>query len=42
MAPDSQRTRSVFGSSMAGLRPLGFSSVKGSFWASSNGKELTE
>jgi hypothetical protein len=30
MAPDSQRVREVFGSSMAGTRPLGFVDSKGS------------
>jgi hypothetical protein len=40
IAPDSHRTRPVFGSSMAGFRPLGLMSVNGFFLTSSNLKEL--
>jgi hypothetical protein len=40
MAPDSHSTRPVFGSSMAGTRPLGLMSLKGFFLTSSNLMDL--
>ena len=40
MAPDSQRVMPVLGSSMAGTRPLGLTSMKGFFLTSSKRKDL--